>query len=276
MRKVFISYARQNKRDVDELVEHLRVLGCDTWTDSSLHGGQDWWEEVLQRIADCDTFIPIISREALSSTACRREFDWTEALGKPVLPVAVEPPPKALPRRVSRRQIVDYSDLESRDKAALKLGGSLAELPLAPPLPDPLPQPPAVPLSYLSELTDLVSQSEALNLDQQRQILDQLETSLRSIDQEERRGGRGILDMLRSRRDLYAAVDRTITLLRSLSDQFTPGLDKTLRVSDIVQRETDRWVANRPHRRGDQCAVRFLGRSARVYPGAGAGAGCGA
>ena len=100
MRKVFISYAEQNKRVVDQLVEHLRKLGYDPWTDSSLHGGQDWWEEILQRIADCDIFIPIISREALSSKACQLEFDWTEALGKPVLPVAVEPPPKALPRRI--------------------------------------------------------------------------------------------------------------------------------------------------------------------------------
>jgi hypothetical protein len=153
MRKVFISYARQNKRDVDQPVEHLRVLGCDTWTDSSLHGGQDWWEEVLRRIADCDTFIPIISRDALSSTACRREFDWTEALGKPVLPVAVEPPPKALPGRFSRRQIVDYYDRESRDRDALELAGGLNTLAKAPPLPDPLPEPPAAPLSYLTDLT---------------------------------------------------------------------------------------------------------------------------
>jgi TIR domain len=43
VRKVFISYARQNKGDIEQLVEHLRVLGCDTWHDSSLHGGQDWW-----------------------------------------------------------------------------------------------------------------------------------------------------------------------------------------------------------------------------------------
>jgi hypothetical protein len=66
MRKVVISYARQNRPDIDQLVEHLRVLGCDTWVDTSLHGGQDWWAEILQRIADCDTFIPIISHEALN------------------------------------------------------------------------------------------------------------------------------------------------------------------------------------------------------------------
>ena len=44
--------------------------------------------EVLRRIADSDVFIAIISPAALSSTACGREFDWAEALARPVLPVA--------------------------------------------------------------------------------------------------------------------------------------------------------------------------------------------
>jgi hypothetical protein len=218
VRKVFICYARQNKPDVEQLVEHLGVLGCETWHDSSLHGGQDWWEEILRRITDCDTFVAIISRDALSSTACRREFDWAESLNKPVLPVAVEPPPKALPRRFSKRQIVDYSDRESRDRAALTLAGGLATLSSAPPVPDSLPVPPAAPLSYLTDLIDLVTEHEALDHGQQRDILNQLEPALRSVDPEERRGASDILEMLSSRDDLYADVDRTITRLRDLAD----------------------------------------------------------
>jgi predicted ATPase len=218
VRKVFISYARQNKADIEQLVEHLRVLGCETWYDASLRSGQDWWDEILRRIADCDTFVAVISRDALSSTACRREFDWAESLNKPVMPVAVEPPPKALPRRFSRRQIVDYSDPESRDRAALTLAGGFATLPAAPPLPDPLPEPPAAPLSYLTNLVDLVSMPEALDHGQQRDIVRQLEIALRSVDPEERQGGRDILKMLSSRDNLYADVYRTITRLRDLAN----------------------------------------------------------
>jgi hypothetical protein len=128
VRKVFVSYARVNKPDVDQLVAHLGVLGCQAWVDSSLHGGQEWWDVILQAIADSDVFLPIISRDALNSSACRREFDWAEALGKPVLPVAVEPAPKALPARFSKLQIIDYSDQAQRDRAAVKLGGGLMML----------------------------------------------------------------------------------------------------------------------------------------------------
>jgi hypothetical protein len=216
VRKVFISYARQNKPDVEQLAEHLRVLGCEIWHDSSLHGGQDWWNEILRRIADCDTFIAIISREVLNSTACRREFDWADSLEKPVLPVAVEQPPKALPRRFSERQIVDYSDPAARDRAALLLAGGLATLSAAPPLPDPMPKPPAAPLSYLTDLIDLVAEPKPLDHTQQRHILNHLEPALHSIDPEERRGGSDILEMLSSRDDLYADVYRTINRLKDI------------------------------------------------------------
>jgi hypothetical protein len=217
--KVFISCARQNERDIDQLVEHLRVLGCDTWVDTSLHGGQDWWGEVLRQIEDCDVFIAIISREALNSVACEREFDWAEALGKPVLPVAVEPPTTALPRRYSRRQVVDYSDPADRDRAARRLGGGLLSLPPAPPPPRPLPRPPAAPLSYLTDLVEMVSKRNVLNHDQQRQVLQRLEPALQAVDPEERRGGRIVLEKFSSRDDLYADVDRGITALKRLNDE---------------------------------------------------------
>ena len=215
MRKVFVSYARVNRSDVDQLVGHLGVLGCQTWVDSSLHGGQEWWDAILQQIADCDVFLAIISRDALNSVACRREFDWAEALGKPVLPVAVEPPPTALPRRFSMRQIVDYSNPGQRAEAALILAGGLATLPPAPPLPEHLPESPAAPLSYLTDLVDLVSEPNPLDHENQRQILLRLEPALRSVDPNERRGGSDILELFSSRDDLYADVDRMITFLKS-------------------------------------------------------------
>jgi hypothetical protein len=231
-------------------VEHLRVLGCDTWHDSLLHGGQDWWEEILRRIADCDTFIAVISRDALSSMACRREFEWAESLDKPVLPVAVEPPPKALPRRFLKLQIVDYSDPEARDRAALTLGGGLATLPAAPGLPDPLPEPPLAPLSSLTDfvdlvtyqLIDLVTQKDALDHDQQRHILNQLERVLRSVDPEQRRDGRDILEMFSGRDDLYPDVDCTTTILRITTDQLRITSDQpvSVRTDDTDEQATTR------------------------------------
>jgi ABC-type nitrate/sulfonate/bicarbonate transport system substrate-binding protein len=258
--RVFISYARQNRPDIDQLVEHLTVLGCDVWVDKALHGGQDWWEEILRRIADCDIFIAIISREALNSVACRREFDWAEALGKPVLPVAVQPPPKALPRRFVRRHIIDYSSPADRDRAALTLAGGIATLPESPPPPDPLPEPPSAPLSYLTELIDLAAQ-QSLDHAQQRHILNQLEPALYSVDPQEKLGGQDILELLGSRDDLYADIYRTINRLKS-----APGVDVGDAVEAVAKSSVShaarapaetRGTQNRPSSPPTRVAIRY-------------------
>jgi ABC-type nitrate/sulfonate/bicarbonate transport system substrate-binding protein/RNA polymerase subunit RPABC4/transcription elongation factor Spt4 len=222
VRRVFISYARQNRADVDQLAEHLAAVGCDVWIDKSLRGGQDWWEEILRQIAGCDTFIAVISHEVLKSKACRREFEWAEKLGKPVLPVAVQPVPEALPGRFVRLHIIDYSSSADRDRAALTLAAGLADLPASPPLPDPLPDPPDAPLSYLTNLIDQVTQPQPLDHDQQHHILNQLEDSLYSDDAQERRSGHDILELLGKRNDLYADIYRKINRLKN-TDAPTPA-----------------------------------------------------
>ena len=47
---------------------------------------------------------------------------------------------------------------------------------------------------------------------------------------------------LGSRDDLYAAVDRTISQLRSVSDQASPELNKSLRVPDVDRGSTSDWL----------------------------------
>jgi sugar lactone lactonase YvrE len=227
VRKVFISYARVNRAQVEKLVEHLGYLGCQTWIDSSLQGGQQWWEQILRKIAESDVFFPVISRDALNSAACQREFDWAEALRKPMLPVAVEPLSKALSPRLARLQVIDYFDPAQQERNALTLAGALAALPPAPSLPEPMPEPPAVPLSYLSNLADLVSGPNPLDHEQQRQILVQLESALRSVDLSERQGGLDILERFSSRENLFADVDRRLTSLRASTPSASPSQSAT-------------------------------------------------
>jgi sugar lactone lactonase YvrE len=243
VRKVFISYARVNRAQVDKLVEHLGFLGCQTWIDSSLQGGQQWWEQILRKIAESDVFFPVISRDALNSTACQREFDWAEALRKPVLPVAVEPLTRALTPRLARLQVIDYFDPAQRERNALTLAGGLSALPPAPSLPEPMPTPPAAPLSYLSNLAELVSGPTPLDHEQQRQILFQLESALRSVDLSERQGGLDILELFSTRENLYADVDRRLTSLKASTPSTSPS---QLAPQPPARRSTPRVSRQRP------------------------------
>jgi hypothetical protein len=208
MRRLFISYARENKPQVEALVRDLDSLGYETWLDSSLRGGQKWWDEILQRIADSDVFVAVVSPQSLNSVACRREWEWASALDKPVLPLAVGPLPDALPRVLSTRQITTYST--SSREAAFALAGALGNLPPAQPLPSPLPEAPVAPLSYLTDLVDHVNQSEPLTHDQQREVLIRLEPALDSADPEEARGARYVLETFSKRDDLYADIGQSL------------------------------------------------------------------
>lgn len=208
--KLFVSYARDDKMRVDELTRRLPRLGHEVWLDAVLRGGQRWWDEILAQIAACDAFIAIVSRASLRSEACTRERAYAEALGKPILPVAVERMNQVLPRELSTRQVVDYS--VPGEDAAFALAGALVGLPPAPPLPSPMPTPPPVPLSYLTDLVEELSATE-LTKAQQRRILDQLEPGLRSADPEERSGARQVLELVRGRDDLFADVERRIDAL---------------------------------------------------------------
>src|SRR5271166_5221990 len=228
MRQLFISYARENKPAVEALIQDLDALGYKTWMDSSLWGGQTWWEEILRRIAASDVFVAIVSAHTLNSVACQRELEWALALHKPVLPVAVSRHPQALPLTLSMRQIVDYS--KSGKKAAVALAGALGTLPAESPAPEQLPEPPAAPLSDLWDLVERMGQPQPLTHAQQHQILIQLQPALRSADPEEREAGRYVRKMFSGRDDLYADVDRTLAQLE-LADH----LDVAARLDQAAQ-----------------------------------------
>jgi hypothetical protein len=142
------------------------------------------------------------------SEACGFERQWAKALGKPILPVAVEAvSPSGLPSELSTLQIVDY---QRRDEdSAFALSGALAQLDPAPPLPEPMPVPPPPPLSYLNSLTDRVAQP-VLTQDQQWEIASKLGSGLRSADPEEVDTAREILERFHRRNDLYANIDRML------------------------------------------------------------------
>lgn len=213
MRQMFISYARENKGPVDGLVEDIEALGHQAWMDTNLRGGQAWWDEILARITACDVFVAIVSGKTLTSVACQREKDWAAALGKPILPIAVERLPGALPRDLSVRQIVDYS--QPGRQAIRDLAAAVAALQAPPALPDPLPQAPPAPLSYLNDLVGTVSQHEQrLTYEQQHEILTTLQPALDSTDAEERASGRYVIELFSQRPDLYADVSRQLAQMR--------------------------------------------------------------
>lgn len=104
--KIFISYARVNKSEVQELAQTLRAH--EVWMDNKLDIGQEWWAEIEQQIAACHCFLFVISPRSLESEYCQKELAFAQKLGKPIAPVMLEKAP--FPPELGKLQIIDVSE----------------------------------------------------------------------------------------------------------------------------------------------------------------------
>ncbi len=166
--KVFITYSRSSKNSVQSLVEDLEELDHEVWFDHALSGGQSWWDNILHQIRDYEVYIFALTQDSLDSTACIRELKYAESLQKPLLPILMDTgiSMAMAPRYLSNVQYVDYSN--SNDKnAVLALIKAIKNLATTPALPEPLPDPPPIPISYLDTLKEKV---DAHLLDKKDQI----------------------------------------------------------------------------------------------------------
>jgi hypothetical protein len=218
MKRVFVSYSRNNLEAVTQLIDDLQAVGLNTWHDQTLTGGQRWWDNILSNIRECDIFIFALSPESWDSEACKSELSYVVQLGKQILPVLVadgininllSPP-------LNEIQVTDY---RRRDKgAAFAIVKSINTSSPTAPLPDPLPAPPHVPVSYLSSLKERIDSAGVLSAQDQITLLFELEEELR--EGRSPTEVRDLLQRLKRRDDLLAKVATKIdAALKSLESK---------------------------------------------------------
>ena len=211
MSYVFISYCRTSGDAVKALAQDIGELGHRAWLDQELSGGQAWWDQILAVIRECDVFVFALAPDALDSEACKREYKYASALGKPILPVLVADGVSAnlLPPELSRLQHVDYRRQDKQ--AVIGVMRAFNALPKAPALPDPLPEPPSPPLSYLGGLMEQIETTSELTFAQQAALV--LKLKERFAAAQNRDEVRTLFARLRKRDDLYARIGEEIDAL---------------------------------------------------------------
>jgi hypothetical protein len=196
-RSVFCSYARRDAAAVDDIATQLEQLGQRAWLDERLSGGQAWWDTILGQIRACDCFLFVLSESSLQSRACMAELDYARDLGRTILPVVVGPVlDQLLPPHLAETQRVDAGD-------STRLARALLSLPPTPALPDPLPDPPAVPISYLDGLARRIDRDE-LSTAEQRNLEGELKQRL--ADPDEHDAAAALLQRLRRHPSINAWV----------------------------------------------------------------------
>jgi hypothetical protein len=221
--RVFVSYARENKAAVRSLGADLGALGHDAWFDDKLLGGQDWWEEILQRIREADVLVFVLSPTSVRSNACLAELSYADRCRRRLLPVMVASTPlDELPAELGHAQYVHYQpDGNFRDLAA-----ALTNMPAPPPLPEPPPAPPPLPEEEVTVIRRAVRSKTDLTRGEQHELLDRIIGLSRQPG--ELRGAYDVLLLFRDRPDLLADVrDRVDATARKLWGELQEGAAST-------------------------------------------------
>lgn len=210
---VFLSYDRNSRALAEALAKDMDGFGHSVWFDKELAGGQPWWDEILDRIRTADIFVYALTPRSVASVACQREHEYACALGKAILPVSVADQLRTdyLPPALALLQVVDYSKPDK--EAAIRLIRAFGALPPARALPNPLPNPPEAPTSYLGTLAQRVN-AAVLTYEEQGAIVFEVKRSLE--DPETGDEARNLLKRLRKRRDLFAPIAQEIDALQAL------------------------------------------------------------
>jgi hypothetical protein len=161
MSQIFICYSRKSQDVVEALAKDFEELEHNVWFDKELTGGQEWWEQILERINKCDIFVFALTPEALDSKACKLERKYASDLRKTILLIMVADGVsiKLLPSDLSAIQYVDY---RRQDKQSfISLIKAIKTLPAPQPIPDPLPELPELPTSYLGNIKDKIEAKES-------------------------------------------------------------------------------------------------------------------
>jgi hypothetical protein len=210
-RTVFVSYARLTLARVQKLVPDLHRLGFHVWFDRELSGGQKWWDEILKNILSCDYFVVALSDAWLASTPCKAEWQYARAANRAILYVKVSSfDDKLLPKVIAESNYIDYQHrtVESYDE----LRKAFDHLLPSPPPPDPLPDPPKVPISDLGAIKQRLDDTGALLTPRaQETIFQKLQLCLGKADTKEQ--ARSLLVELRERHEITLSIAQAIDTL---------------------------------------------------------------
>lgn len=234
MEMIFVSYSRINADLVTQMIQDLKAVGIDPWYDQTLTGGQRWWDNILAQIRNCDAFIFALSPESLESEACMSELNYASELGKVILPVLVAEGVNVnlLSHPLNEIQVMDFRPQDKN--AAFALVKGINKAPRSTPLPDSLPTSPPVPVSYLTTLKDRINTSSALDPQEQKALVFELEAGLR-----EGRSPQEIRDLmlsLKRREDLLAKVGNMIDVALERIDNTSVLPDPPVRLDPVLVR----------------------------------------
>lgn len=91
MYHMFVSYSTKNQRMAEQIVERLEKWGIHCWMASrDVLSGQDFLEEAILAINECDYFLVLLSEESYSSVWVEKEMLLALDKHKYIIPLLID------------------------------------------------------------------------------------------------------------------------------------------------------------------------------------------
>jgi WD40 repeat protein len=116
--RVFISYSRKDKEFVRRLHAALKGHGIDAWVDwEDIPLTADWQQEVYAGIDAAETFVAVLSPDALFSEVCLLELQHATRYNKRIIPIVCrDVDPRQVPPELARHNWLFLRDGDSFDE----------------------------------------------------------------------------------------------------------------------------------------------------------------
>lgn len=109
--KLFISYAQSDRAHIELLAQVLVEGGHEAWIDHDLSADKRWEKVLKEQVGSCDALIYGISRDALKSEWCKREYRTAKKAKMSIIPVLINSDAAAdIPSDLKHLEVVDFSE----------------------------------------------------------------------------------------------------------------------------------------------------------------------
>jgi hypothetical protein len=184
----------------------LSIAHHNVWFDEELRGGQQWWDEILARIAGSDLVIFVASPDSFRSRACGLEVAYASATNRQIMPIAV----RSIdvldgPDAIQAIQVVGFAN--PTDDDWIRLTADIAAARRSGALPDPMPTRPPTPIVDLTAARKIVTESSISGAEQRTLVAD-LRARLPNAD--ETVAVVAVLEQLRDHADIVQSVAEEI------------------------------------------------------------------
>src|SRR6478735_1410792 len=128
MADVFVSYSRRDSEFVRRLTEAVSDRGGrDVWLDTEgIQDGEVFPEVIKRAIEQSNTFLFVITPNAVNSAYCENEVEYARQMQKRILPVLREPVPDAeLPAEIRDRNWIPFTEDAEFEQGMARLATAL-------------------------------------------------------------------------------------------------------------------------------------------------------